>query len=202
MKRSVILFILFVFVLSPALCRADSDGCFCIGDGYLAYDFWRDDGYQYLHVVWIGGTHGIRGPMTIRMEPGQPHGYRCAPAKIEVFMWNRIDEYDVSEPGVMRFVRSRPALEGRAPEGFVSQNLGAWAKPGVVALTPPAGQHRYELRISKGTFFTTTELLELAPEGAPIKRLKLFEGNTSVHTHDFDIEEYPQQARSSPRPAV
>src|SRR4029453_14438490 len=72
---------------------ADSDGYYCVGRGYLAYQL----GFaappiapHHLYVVRFGGTAGIEAPVALDLPQFQVQGIICADRAIRILAYDAI----------------------------------------------------------------------------------------------------------------
>lgn len=108
---------------------ADSDGYYCVGRGYLAYQFGmapKPVAPHHLYVIRLGTNRGIAEPVAIDLPQFQVHGLRCGEGWIDVAAFTAI--YHVTLDGDARPVRFdiRPFAEGQTvpPEFYPQRNLG------------------------------------------------------------------------------
>lgn len=151
MKRiSVVIMAFALLFAQPVL--ADSDGYFCTGKGYIAFETsfsWPENTHR-LRVVRFGSDIGIVESEPLVLEDFQTHGMRCEEGRIELLGWEFkyiVDASNLARPKMKKKVKlSKPG--GPAP-GFTSGNLGNSAKPGVVRLTSNDAQFQFELVIAR-----------------------------------------------------
>ena len=128
-------------VVSPV--RADSDGYYCIGQDYLAYQFAFTNGASghYLAVISLSRGFSIEEPATVELPAFQVHGMRCNATSVELHDLKTIYGVDISE-------RENPTLFGQKRldtdmrDRFRQNNLGLWAfsglrSEGTTAMTIP-----------------------------------------------------------------
>lgn len=110
--------------------HADSDGYYCIGRGYLAYQF----GFaappvspHRLHIMRLGDPEVIAEPIVVELPQFQIHGMICGERAIQLAAFDAM--YTVAlGPGLRPsgWSASPPREQVRFPPG---QNLGAWSRP-------------------------------------------------------------------------
>jgi hypothetical protein len=122
-----------LLVLSPfgGTAYADSDGYYCIGRGYLAYQFGfapPSPGPHRLSVIRAEGTSGIQPTAVLALPQFQVQGMRCGEGWVDVASFNAIYHVilDKSDRPVRYAVQPLP--EGRRlPQEFaVTHSLGAF----------------------------------------------------------------------------
>ena len=132
-SRAVVL-ALAVFLIADAA-HADSDGYYCAGPGYLAYQFGLAAppvGQHRLYVVRIGGDSGIAEPDVLELQQFQVHGMRCGARSIELLAFDAVHIVELEERRPMRYVTTPdPRRAGTVPPEWLnqSQNLGGWSRP-------------------------------------------------------------------------
>ena len=91
MKRLVWL-ILPIALVIPGIARADSDGYFCLGPGYIAYQFGMAGPSARLHWIFIVRyeARGISELDSIQLPQFQVHGMRCQADAVDVAAWDAI----------------------------------------------------------------------------------------------------------------
>lgn len=169
MRKITVVALLFLGL--SAVAAADSDGYFCVGRGYLAYETdssAASDAHQ-LHVVQYSATDGIVHLPPITLEDFQVHGMNCHPTEIEVQGWKTIYSVDITDP-TEPTVSSRPgSLADERP--LPGQNLGHWAREQVISLeAEDAAPGEFLLVISRTSrrieggveHYTFTELIRRA----------------------------------------
>ena len=125
---------------------ADSDGYYCVGPGYLAYQFGMAPlpvAPHRLHVLSTGAASGIPEPATLELPQFQVHGLRCGDGWVEIASFTAI--YRVTLDDRTRPVRYEVypfALGQKVPSEFYPQrNLGM--------LSPARARGKFE-RVSLG----------------------------------------------------
>lgn len=203
MNLKPLTFLILLIILIPALhAFADSDGYYCYGPGYLAYDLWREGYNRHLHIIRFGSTdNGIEKPVYIPMT-GQPNGYRCDNGIVRILFWDRVEIYEIRN-GKISHEGSEPIeTKGRLIAGYAQQNLGAWARSANIALDAPDKSHRYELIIKKGEFITETTLIQYSLQGNPLKDLRIFEGNMKSRAYEFEVRDLTKNQKRQTEDAV
>lgn len=124
-------------LLAPSGARiasADSDGYYCIGPGYLAYQFGfapPPPGSHRLHVVRVGGAAGIHAPVVFDLPQFQVHGMRCDARTVRLAAFDAVYTVRLDEANrPVGYSKVPFPATGRLPEKFVgpSPNLGGWSR--------------------------------------------------------------------------
>ncbi len=151
MKRiSVVIMAFAPLFAQPVL--ADSDGYFCTGKGYIAFETsfsWPENTHR-LRVVRFGSDIGIVESEPLVLEDFQTHGMRCEEGRIELLGWEFkyiVDASDLARPMMKKKIK--PSKPGEPLPGFASRNLGNSAKPGVVRLSSNDARFQFELVIAR-----------------------------------------------------
>ncbi len=135
--------------------RADSDGYFCGGPGYLAYQFsgLSIPGQDHtLFVLELDPERGISAPRQFALEPFQVHGMRCLDDAVDLLAWDRIYRIDLAPQDHPRIDQVEPQPEDSIFPDFTSENLGRWAFANrTIPLKTAAGRFSFELVIEQQT---------------------------------------------------
>jgi hypothetical protein len=96
--------------LDVGLARADSDGYYCVGDGYIAYQFGMNvpNNPPRLYVITLNGTRGIPKPATLAFPPFQVQGMRCGSRSIDVGAYDKMYVVSLDERRRPRRYSERP----------------------------------------------------------------------------------------------
>ena len=124
--------LLVLIPLGAGKAYADSDGYYCIGRGYLAYQF----GFaapsirpHRLSVIRFSGVSGIQSPAVIDLPQFQVHGMQCGEGWIDVAAFITIYRVTLDENNRPVRYEVRPFPDGqKIPQEFILsqvQNLGA-----------------------------------------------------------------------------
>ena len=164
-----------VFCLAATAARADSDGSYCAGPGYVAYElqFSMNVTTHELRVVRVGGGR-IDKPLVIPLPVFQVHGMTCGENAVTIQGFDTVDRVDLS--------RSPPRTEtvsGAAPANQnPTPNLGHWSAPGAVEIPSADPDFLYQLVITKSEsrrgdaaggvieHFTQTQVWQRARDGS------------------------------------
>jgi hypothetical protein len=116
-------------LLVPTAPASASDGFFCVGPDYLAYEF--DDGGHTpigrpgLYVINLGGPDGFSEPLIYEFKPGTVRGMRCLERQVQLLDDESIRTVRLDGPLVGARIERQPlAKPGAHPDGFVVLNLG------------------------------------------------------------------------------
>lgn len=171
--------------------QADSDGYYCVGPNYLAYEFSLSlpSGEHRLYVVPLGGSE-IGQPAVIPLPQFQVHGMRCRPQDVQLLGWDSL--YTVSLTPA-----TQPALQGSAswypagtvPPDFTPGNLGALSNAvrvgaaDTVRLALASQAETYLLAVevhldpkNECRYHVTTKVLYLGSRSHPKQSRTIFEG--------------------------
>jgi hypothetical protein len=114
---------MFLLVTLSPPAHADSDGYFCTGPDYLAYQFaFSHGGTQHVLTV-VSLRDGETGSVVLPFF--QSHGMLCSPSTVKMKGWQEVHRIDISD-------RLKPAYRGKIPaesedeSGYSHQNLGPW----------------------------------------------------------------------------
>jgi hypothetical protein len=167
---------------------ADSDGYYCVGPGFIAYQFSgvsvATNGHV-LTVVRVGEEPGIGEARTVTLPGFQVHGMKCNHDSVELRAWDAVHVVDLSDPGRPRVGPVASIPRETLLQGFRSENLGDWSRPAVVPIDAADSEHGYELVIRKqeeeiepaGILHrTTAELIRKDHDGRAVDRRVLYEG--------------------------
>jgi hypothetical protein len=180
---------------SAAPAWADSDGYYCVGRDYIAYQFGFAQppvAQHRLSIIAVGGATPLREPATLELPQFQVRGILCNQRTVQLAALNAI--YTVELDSALRPVRYAMAPwadRQHTPPQFVGheQNLGAWSRPvGTLAvervlLTKNAAGHEFLLEITPTASTTercvveiTTRVLELSATGQTVRERVVFRG--------------------------
>ena len=172
-----------VSLVSPPLVKADSDGYYCIGRGYIAYEtrFATQPSQHLLHVIRFSSTGGIVPIAPIPLEDFQVHSMTCHDTVIELNAWTTryvVDITNLQRPTVTS--EPKPAGPGAGSEA----GLGHWSQEGVLDLQGDAQPREFQLVIARVSrpveggveHYTITELIRRDRGGRILASLELFNG--------------------------
>ena len=169
----------------PAFAYADSDGYFCAGRGYLAYEtrFTAGATQHVLHVVRFSRAGGIAQEKQIPLDDFQVHGMSCSEGRIELAAWSTRYIVDLSVPD-QPSIRSENAVFDS--QRTIQTNLGNWSREGMIDLVADGQLGEFQLVISRASrriasgieHYTVTQLIrrETRPGGRILAAQKIFEG--------------------------
>ena len=193
--RSFLLSLMLVTVFGRAA-RADSDGYFCIGAGFIAVEFraFSTPGLNGPHVLKIARFDAERGPRwagEVIVEDFQTHTLACG-AKTIMFegagdrgrgLVTYIIQLDSAGPPRIVSHTSDPGYKFRTlPRG--PDNIGNLAQPGIVELSSRGGYPRFQLRVTEtshrvesGVQHDTQSVLEEIDASGRVRRsLEIYKG--------------------------
>ena len=121
MKLFLLTIAVIVCPLGVGVAHADSDGYYCVGPGYLAYQFGMAPlpiAPHRLHVLNTRAVPGIPEPATLELPQFQVHGLRCGDRWIEVASFTAV--YRVTLDDSMRPARYETRQFADGPGSYVS----------------------------------------------------------------------------------
>jgi len=170
--RIVLAFFVFLCSVAPAL--ADSDGFYCTGRGYIAFDlrsFIHPDLKEphLLRLYRFDSERGIFKAAEWAMKDFQIHTMRCTRDRIEV-----------AGSGDARYVFDTPAEKGKKDDADSSlEGQLGWSTPRVKTLESDDSEHTYKLTVSvltKGSETTwKAEQLQMDSQQKVVQRVLLYE---------------------------
>ena len=186
-----------VLILGPLVgtARADSDGYYCAGRGYVAYQFGFAGppvGPHRLYILRLGGASGIGAPVAIDLPQFQVQGMTCGDRSVRIAAYDAI--YTVQLDALVRPTRYDAvpwSAKGRVPAEFVGQsrNLGAWSQVANtlvtdrVVLGPNDDGGRYYLEIGGAAIASercasmiTSRVVRTDRNDHEVQQLELFRG--------------------------
>ena len=122
--------------------RADSDGYYCNGSGYVAYEFSLSKP-SYIFVVSLGSQEGISSPKALKIDGFHSNLFECQKGELIVHLSQSRVSINVSQPRNPSITRTSKEIS--APVLPRLRNLGAYAVPGSVELESDDRAHRYFL---------------------------------------------------------
>ena len=139
--RACLGFLAMVCVAAPAW--ADSDGYYCLGPGYLAYELQTSMGVAEHELRLMRVGTGIADSITVPLPPFQVHGMHCTEHRVLISGFDRHYAVDLA--------RTPPRLDetGARASSEAARNLGHWSQAGVVDIEASDPDHRYHLVITK-----------------------------------------------------
>jgi hypothetical protein len=195
------LFIAAALVLFASTARADHDGDYCVGNGYLAVEFRSGitPGVAKPHVLKIATFDAVHGPRwtgEVVMDDFQPYAIVCDSRRIKAeglglpaqgLISYAVELNDQGVPHILSRTTD-PAYGWHRATGE-PQNLSLWARPGNTPLMLPGSVHAFQLRMTR-TVQTLhpnctdyRSVLEERANGSNrvIRSLLLFSGNMCVY---------------------
>jgi hypothetical protein len=181
----------------PGVTYADSDGYYCVGRGYLAYQFGmapQPVAPHRLYVVSTRGPKGIPEPAVLALPQFQVHGMSCGEGWIDVASFTAVYRITLDKNDRPVRYEMRGSLEGQPiPQPFILsqfQNLGsssggrAYLKPIRTSLAEKALGGEYILEVTAKAIepvkqcevSITSRIVETDRAGREIGRRIIFEG--------------------------
>lgn len=114
---------------SPA--RADSDGYYCVGPDYMAYEFSfsRGSSRHELTIIALSDGLPLGEPTKISLPAFQVHGMRCGVTAVELKGRRAIHRVDIIDKKRPTYAGKRLLAKGTTDD-FEQKNLGLWAFKG------------------------------------------------------------------------
>jgi hypothetical protein len=193
-----IFLVVLVSSLSVKTAYADSDGYYCVGRNYLAYQFGYAAppvGPHQLFVIPFGGVGGIElPPMVLDLPQFQVHGMRCGDRAIRLAAYDAIYTVELDKNDRPTRYTSSPWLDrGHTPPEFVGQssNLGAHnlaaatSTPHRISLGSVSGGDRYVLEMTARALSsercprieTASKIVRLNFAGVEIQQYQIYRGD-------------------------
>jgi len=128
-----------VFLVLADVTYADSDGYYCVGHDFIAYQFGfaaPPVGPHRLFVVRFGGPSGIEAPAVFDLPQFQVHGILCGEHQVLLSAYDAIYTVRLDSRNLPIEYQTAPwADHQNTPAIFIGQslNLGAWARTGSIA---------------------------------------------------------------------
>ena len=137
-------------LLLPSLALADSDGYYCMGPGFVAYEvsLTGDTPGHWLHVVRVSAANGIVRLQPIALPEFQVHGMTCRDDGVDLDGWTARHSISLHQDG--RATLTSTAVES-SPKGAHQQNLGWLARPGVADISSDGFHGEFQLVIAEAT---------------------------------------------------
>lgn len=184
-----------VLLGSPASLRADSDGYYCSGPGYLAYELSFSFGAtaHVLYLVALSDSIGIGHPAAVALPRFQVHAMRCDSGAVELLGWDSLYTVRFRQaraPSVASVTsRARPVVFQRPLPGYPTGNLGGWSsavragRPDTVDLHVVGARHRFVLALDLEadandpcSYMVRTRIVQFEQARVAIDVLTLFQG--------------------------
>jgi hypothetical protein len=129
--------------------RADSEGYYCTGPGFVAWEtrFRSSPAEHVLHLVRFSHATGIAAAERVVLPDFQVHGMSCSAGMVRLVGWDSHFSVDVSVPGRPVITSRTQAFDGKQtpPPG----NLGYGAKAGVTDLVTDGRTGEFELVVAR-----------------------------------------------------
>jgi hypothetical protein len=181
----------------PGVAYADSDGNYCVGRGYLAYQFGMAPTPVAPHRIYVISTRGPEGipePAVLELPQLQVHGMMCGEGWIDVASFSSVYRITLDENDRPVRYEVVGSLEGRPiPQPFIlsqNQNLGssigrrAYVKPIRTSLgaKPLGGEYILEITataiepMKQCEVLITSRVVETDRGGREISERIIFQG--------------------------
>jgi hypothetical protein len=141
-------------LLFPSLAHADSDGYYCIGPGFVAYEmsFSAAASGHWLHIVRVSTEKGIVRLPPIALPEFQVHGMTCRENGVDLDGWTTRHGVTLDSNGQATITST--AVEP-SPKGAQQQNLGMGARPGITDIRSDGFQGEFQLVIAEAVRTTS-----------------------------------------------
>jgi hypothetical protein len=141
-------------LLLPSLAYADSDGYYCIGPGFVAYEISSSAAASghWLHIVRVSAAKGIVRLPPIALPEFQVHGMTCRENGVDLDGWTTRHSVSLDPNGqaTVTSISVEPS-----PKGAQQQNLGMFARPGVTDIESDGFQGEFQLVIAEAVRTTS-----------------------------------------------
>jgi hypothetical protein len=157
----------------PGIAYADSDGYFCVGQGYLAYQFGLAPppvAPHRLSVISTEGAEGIPDAVTLELPQFQIHGIVCGEGWVDIASFTTVYRVTLNERQRPVRYEERGPLDRPIPQAYIRsqlQNLGA-SGGGRAYLNPT----RMRIGVRRGGGEYVLEVVAKAIE--PVNRCEIF----------------------------
>ncbi len=151
---------LFVLSIAATTSDADSDGFYCAGPGYMAYELFNSSyNGRVMHLVRLGSGLQMKIEEVNVVGDFQPHGMRCNADSIIINAWDTEYRIPLSDLKVITTTGVK--------EQYPTENLGLWSKKGTTTVDLKADDpdHGYQLVIKNDTQLITS------PNGGGVERI-------------------------------
>lgn len=157
--------------VSAAPILADSDGYYCVGDGYIAYQFGLAAPPVAPHTLYVVrfDESGLQGIEAVQLSQFQVHGMRCRGGGVDLVSWDSVHTVSFDSARRITGQSAEPLpTQGELPEWaktIPQRNLGALSR---------AADRGSANRIVLKTFSELTVILEIAATPDPAAPCLLF----------------------------
>lgn len=138
----ILMIVAFVQLL-PSVVLADTDGSYCVGQGYVAVEargLWLKAEKPTVYIAFVG-SRGISDRIAMESPSNTDRRIRCDPKKIIMSDGNIIDLANRSKPKVLR-------VETKSKTGFSRDFLPYIRESKAIPIPSADGRHLYSLVLS------------------------------------------------------
>jgi len=165
--------------------HADSDGSFCTGNGYLAYELYSaNESSKVLRIVRFDSSRGIYAAGEVTMNSFQVHGLFCKADRVEISGWsNAFEQYTVAVPSPSRVETATPTSGTAAKQTLqiLEHHIDAAAKFDPAKDTPephsfwygPLGSHPLEISDPDHKYFLVISASDESVQKGEIRNRRL-----------------------------
>ncbi|HWZ82799.1 MAG TPA: hypothetical protein VNW47_09250 [Terriglobales bacterium] len=174
--------------------HADSDGYFCTGKGYVAFEVRegvtpRVSGH-ILNLVRFGSDSSIKVTARVTLPDFQVHAMSCAPDSVVISGWDKVfnkclvEIASPQETGPAECDKDRERRFDYRKEGKEPPTLGELARPGSITLESLDPDHTYQLILSGSSkkvgvnsweVRRKAEVVQIDPQGHVAQRLVVYQ---------------------------
>lgn len=141
-------------LLFSSTAHADSDGYYCLGPGFVAYEISVSGAAprHQLHIVRVSASKGIVRLPPITLPEFQVHGMTCRENGVDLDGWTTRHKVALDSTGQATVTSTAVSP---SPKGAQQRNLGMGARPGVTDI-PSDGVHgEFQLVIAEAVRTTS-----------------------------------------------
>jgi hypothetical protein len=157
-----------LIVMFPNSAAADSDGYYCIGKGYVAYETRLSNwpAGHFLHIIRVAHRSGISEQAPIPLEEFQVHGMTCRDTEVVLQGWAKRYSVQLSGGGAPA-VKATSVSLAQSPT-LEPQNLGMLAKVGVTDIPSDGVDGEFQIVVAQTSrpmkrtteYYTVTQILQ------------------------------------------
>ena len=174
--------------------HADSDGYYCIGPNYLAYQLslGPKSAGHFLYVVSLPDSAPVGPPTKVHLPRFQVHGMSCGASSVQLLGWDSLYTVNLTGPRPSVVTQVAPwtkrGTSRHPPPDYAQLNLGGWSpagragRPDTIALGVQSTASRFLLAFDVRSteqpcaYKLVTRLLQLDAASHLVATLKLFDG--------------------------
>jgi len=174
--------------------QADSDGYYCTGPNYIAYEFAAP--VHALYIVVLRDSLGLDRPTRVPLPDFQVHGMRCSAGSVELLGWDSLYTATLTGAKTSLVARIAPwAHQGtsrQALQEYGALNLGGWStavrvgRADTIPLAIASRRYTFALAIDvqplprECAYKVVTRLVQRDSSSRPVATLTLFDGKGTM----------------------